>query len=78
MIHENCFPIVLNESNLSSCSKGRGENTHSKTIRQVQGKNLTGVMPVKGHFARQKHTPNKNVRQVTYKVYIFPFHVKGP
>ena len=44
----------------------------------LQGKNLTGVMPIKGHFARQKHTPNKNVRQVTYKVYIFPFHVKGP
>ena len=44
----------------------------------MQGRNLTGVMPVKGHFARKKHTPNKNARQVTYKVYIFPFHVKGP
>ena len=47
-------------------------------IDKHQGKNLTGVMPVKGHFARQKHTPNKNARQVTYQVYIFPFHVKGP
>ena len=45
---------------------------------QVQGKNLTGVTLVKGHFACQKHTPNKNACQVTYKVYIFPFHVKGP
>ena len=33
-----------------------------------QGTNLTGVMPVKGHFACQKHIHNKNARQVTYKV----------
>ena len=51
---------------------------HIKGIDCIQGRNLTGVMPVKGHFARQKHTSNKNARQVTYKVYIFPFHVKGP
>ena len=31
-----------------------------------------------GCHARQKHTPKKNARQVTYKVYIFLFHVKGP
>ena len=42
-----------------------------------QGRKLTGVMPVQGHFARQKHTPNKNVRQVTYKLTIFIFHAKG-
>ena len=39
-----------------------------------QGKNLTGVMPVKGHFARQKHTHNKNACQVEISI----FHVKGP
>ena len=50
----------------------------TKHMNKHQGRNLTGVMPVKGHFARKKHTPNKNARQVTYKVYIFPFHVKGP
>ena len=33
-----------------------------------RGKNLTGVMPVEGRFACQKHTHNKNARQVTYKV----------
>ena len=30
-----------------------------------QGKNLTGVMPIKCHFARQKYTHNKNAGQVT-------------
>ena len=29
-----------------------------------------------GWHARQKHTPNKNVRQVTYKLTIFICHVK--
>ena len=47
-------------------------------IHEKQGRNLTGVMPVRGHFARQKHTHNKNARQVTYKVEISIFHVKGP
>ena len=33
----------------------------------TKGKKWTDVMLVKGHFARKKHTPIKNVRQITYK-----------
>ena len=47
------------------------------TISPHQDRNFMGAMTVKGHFSRQKRTPNKNVCQVTYKVYIFPFHVNG-
>ena len=39
-----------------------------QVMLEKQGRNLTGVMPVVGHFARQKHTHHKSARQVTYKV----------
>ena len=51
------------------------EKYEYNNIHNHQRKKLTGVMLVKGHFACQEHTPNKNVCQVRYKSLNFCFHM---